>query len=98
MSNANPHVHVQLDAKQALVKSNRSCYLVSINKYDFVHSQWEKDIKEKDFVTPNDSLLVSLLMKPVGPLILHKLILESIFLSHVRNYLLDTYNKSNNTF
>lgn len=63
-------------------------YLISVNKYYFVHSQWEKDIQEEDFVTPDDPLLFRLLMKPMGPFVLYKLILESIFFCHVRDNLL----------
>lgn len=63
---------------------NLPCYLIGINEYYFVHSQWEENIQEENFITPDDSLFFCLLMKPVGPFVLHKLIIKAIFFSHMR--------------
>ncbi|KAI1241788.1 hypothetical protein IHE44_0005280 [Lamprotornis superbus] len=70
-------------------------YLVSINKYYFIHSQREKNIQEKNFVAPDNSLFFCLLIKPAGPLILDQLVLEPILFSHVRNYILGKEKKKN---
>lgn len=58
-------------------------YLVSIHKEEFIHGEWEEYVQEEDLVAPDDALLLGLLMEPARPLILHQLVLEAVFLSHV---------------
>ena len=69
-------------------------HLIRIHKQELVHNQWEEHIQEEDLVTPDDALLLSLLVKPPGPLVLDKLILKIVFVRHIRYKLLfaDTEN------
>lgn len=46
-----------------------SNYLIRIDKDDFVQRKWEKHIQEKDLVSPDGSLFLSLLTEPVRPFI-----------------------------
>lgn len=41
-------------------------------------------------MSPNDSLLLRLLVEPTGPPVLHQLVLEVICLGHVRDGVLNT--------
>ena len=72
-------------------------HLIRIHKQELVDNQWEQHIQEEDLVTPDDALLLSLLVKPPGPLVLDKLILKIVFVCHIRYKLLfaDTGNKNN---
>lgn len=63
-------------------------HLVSVDKYDFLYIEREEDVKEQNLVAPNDSLLLSLLVQPPGPLVLDQAKLEAILLSHVRQEIL----------
>jgi hypothetical protein len=65
-------------------------YLVGINKDNFLHVEREKHVKEQNFVTPNDSLLLVLLVQPPGPLVLDQGKLEAVLLCHVRQEILKT--------
>lgn len=73
--------------------------LTSIDENDFVQVHREENIQEQDFVTeinrhqedmrqysrPDDSLLLGLSAEPMRPLVRNKLVLESVFLSHLGN-------------
>ena len=37
-----------------------SNHLIGVNVDDFLHIQWKQNIEEKDFVSPNDPLLLTL--------------------------------------
>lgn len=62
--------------------------LVSIYEEDLIDSQREQHVQEEDLITPNNSLLLRLLVQPAGPVILDQLVLETILLCHVWDELL----------
>lgn len=62
--------------------------LVSIYEEDLIDSQREQHVQEEDLITPNNSLLLRLLVQPAGPVVLDKLVLETILLRHVWDELL----------
>lgn len=70
-------------------------YLVGIHEDDLVHCQREQNIQEEDFVSPDNALLLSLLVEPTGPLVLYQFILKAIRLCHMRDGLLKTHQKTN---
>lgn len=63
-------------------------YLVGVHKQELVDDQREEHVQEEDLVAPDDALLLRLLVEPPGPLILNQLVLETVFLCHVRYKLL----------
>lgn len=65
--------------------------MVGVHKDDLIHGQREENIQEEDFVSPNDSLLLRLLVEPTGPLVLHQLVLEAVRLGYVRDGVLKTH-------
>lgn len=46
-------------------------YLVGIHKDDLVNSQGEQNIQEEYLISPDNTLLFSLLVQPAGPLVLN---------------------------
>ena len=59
--------------------------LVRVNKDDLVEVHGEQDVEEEDLVCPNDPLLFALLSQPRRPLVGDEFVLETVFLSEVRN-------------
>lgn len=59
--------------------------LVRVDKDDLVEVHGEQDVEEEDFVCPDDPLLFALLPQPRRPLVGDELVLETVFLSKVRN-------------
>lgn len=62
--------------------------LVGVDEDDLVHGQREEDVQEEDLVSPDDALLLRLLVEPARPLVLDQLVLEAVRLGHVRDGLL----------
>jgi hypothetical protein len=73
------------------VRGEQACgvYLVSIHEDDLVKIQWEQDIQEKDLVSPNDALLLSLSTKPMWPVVGDELVIKVVLLGHMRDKVLD---------
>lgn len=63
-------------------------YLISVDEYYLLHVQRKQHVQEEYLVSPDGSLFLRLLMKPTRPLVLHELVLEAIFLGHVRQKVL----------
>jgi hypothetical protein len=62
-----------------------SYYLISVNKYNLFEVHWKEDIKEENFVSPDNALLFFLWTEPRWPLVRHKFVLEPICFSEMRN-------------
>mmetsp|Transcript_35991 Transcript_35991/g.94695 ORF Transcript_35991/g.94695 Transcript_35991/m.94695 type:complete len:312 (+) Transcript_35991:272-1207(+) len=58
--------------------------LVGVDVDDALDVQREHDIEEEDLVSPDDALLVRLLVQPRRPLVLHQLVLEADGAGHRR--------------
>lgn len=63
---------------------NVSTNRISIDENDFLHVQRKQDIEEQNFVAPNGTLFLGLLMQPPWPLVLNQFVLEIVFGGHVR--------------
>lgn len=63
---------------------------------DLFQRKRKDDVQEQDFVSPNNPLLFFLLMQPCRPLVRDKLVLETIFLSHMRYHILHINKVCNN--
>jgi hypothetical protein len=59
--------------------------LTGIDENDLVKIHREQHIQEEDLVSPYDPLLLRLGPKPMRPFVSNELILESIFLRHMRD-------------
>lgn len=55
-------------------------YLISIDENNFLDVKWEEDVKEENLVTPDDALLLGLLVEPTRPLVLHQFVLKAVLL------------------
>jgi len=62
--------------------------LVRVDEDDLVEVHGEQDVEEENFVRPDDPLLLALMSQPRRPLVRDELVLETVFLSEVRNKLL----------
>lgn len=63
----------------------RTDNLVCVDENDLLEIHRKEDVEEKDFVCPNDALLLLLCAQPRRPFVSHELILEVICLSEVWN-------------
>ena len=59
--------------------------LVRIDKDDLIEVHGEQNVEEEDLVCPNDPLFFTLLSQPRRPFVRDELVLETVFLSEVRN-------------
>merc|ERR1719483_722215 len=71
----------------------RSDNLIRIYENDFFHIQGKHNIQEKNFVTPNNSLFISLLVQPSRPFVLYILVLKSVFLGIIWQKIFQSWTK-----
>jgi hypothetical protein len=62
--------------------------LVRVDEDDLIEVYGEQVVEEDDFGCPNDTLLFALLSQPCRPPVGDELVLETVFLSKVRDELL----------
>ena len=67
--------------------------LIRIYENDFFHIQRKHNVQEKNFVTPNNSLFISLLVQPSRPFVLYILVLKSVFLGIIWQKIFQSWTK-----
>ena len=63
--------------------------LIRVDEDDLLDVERKHDVKEENFVAPDDPLLLLLLVQPPGPLVLHVLVVEAVAAGILGQELLD---------